>query len=566
MNADFLHKKINKLRIPLTSFFKMTGLSILIVLFSTITVAERIIPMNKKLINNPQKPLTADTPLSLSSFSLHNNSKTKSDKLNSIEDNTTSDTLNQGKEPLGIGSLSPIENTAISKALSDLTENTKQKNPETSEKNLDVFSSFKKEIHSIPSTSLSPSEKKSHSSSLSVSFSGKSNRILILTPGEATRLPLPASYRVYVGQKDLLFLHSEKGSLVITGKKEGQTFLRLKNKVYPVLIVKKELKQSILLVDELLKNFWGLDWSLDQNQIKITGRLNRLYDWMKLAEVAKQNNIPYLFYATLGEGLQEPAEHFFKTLFYSQKENRSLPSPIIQWHNPPIAFIPQDSQDTEEFYQKILKPFGLIPETDSFWLIPALSIQIEVALLETTTNTSMAFGNPAPSSLMDLLNLLLSRGKGRLLHHSSLTAQNNRETTIHSGGQIPLAQYNLETRQQSTRWKSHGLTLKITPHMDKKNTIRLQIRGEISSPFGSHPPSLKTQTFSGVFDVKEGQILKLLHLKKQSGGGYFNGGLSLLPLSAKTDKQNYKMSQVVLLRASILKNPMKTPIEKAIEK
>ena len=566
MNLSFL-LMVTRFYIPRLFFYEMMASISLVILFSitTITTAEVITSIkSKKLIDNPKQTLMTETSPPLNNFPLHENSNiiqilTKSNKLNLTENETTSDTLNHGKSSTVSGDSNYMEDITTSKVLSDLTENTKQKSP-------DIFSPAQKEIHSIPSTSPSPSEKKSHSSSLPVSFSGKSNRILILTPGETTRLPLPASYRVYVGQKDLLFLHSEKGSLVITGKKEGQTFLRMKNKVYPILIVKKELKQSILLVDELLKNFWGLDWSLDQNQIKITGRLNRLYDWMNLAEVAKQNNIPYLFYATLGEGLQEPAEHFFKTLFHTQRENRSLPPPIIQWHNPPIAFIPQDSQDTEEFYQKILKPFGLIPKTDSFWLIPALSIQIEVALLETTTNTSLAFGNPAPSSLLDLLNLLLSRGKGRLLHHSSLTAQNNRETTIHSGGQIPLTQYNLEIRQQSTRWKSHGLTLKITPHLDKKNTIRLQIRGEISSPFGSHPPSLKTQTFSGVFDMKNGQILKLLHLKKQSEGGYFNGGLSLLPLSAKTDKQNYKMSQVVLLRASFLKNIMKAPIEKVTEK
>lgn len=404
------------------------------------------------------------------------------------------------------------------------------------------------------STSDSPLQNKSHPLSSPVSFSGKNDRILILSPGETTRLPLPDNYRVYVGQKSLLFLHSEKGFLVISGKKEGQTFLRLKNKTYPVLIVKKELKKHILQVNQLLKNFWGLDWSLDQNQIKITGQLNRLYDWVKLSEKARQYNIPYLFYASLGEGLKEPAENFFKHLFHSQKQNQALPPPHIQWQNLPLAFIPQGSGETENLYQKILKPFGLTPKTDPVWFLPAISIQMEIALLEITKNTSLAFGNPSPSSLLDLLNLLLSRGKGRLLHHSSITTQNERETTIHSGGQIPFTQYNLGTQQQTTRWKSHGLLLKITPKWNKKKTFRLKIRGEISSPMGSHPPSLKTQTFSGIFDVKEGQILKLLHLKKQSEGKSLNGGLSLLPFNASAERQNYKMSQIVLLRASLLNN------------
>lgn len=380
----------------------------------------------------------------------------------------------------------------------------------------------------------------------------KNNRTLILTPGEKIHLPLPANHRVHVGQKDLLFLHSEGRSLIVSGKKEGQTFLRLKNKIYPVFIVKKELKQHILLVDQILKTFWGLNWSLDQYHIKITGQLNSLYDWIKLAEKARQNNIPYSFHATLGEGLKEPAERFFKNLFNSQNQNEIIPPPNIQWQNPPLALIPQGPKGTEKLYQKTLQPFGLTPQIDPLWFAPASLIQIEVALLEITTNFSLAFGNPTTTSLRDLLNLLLSRGKGRVLHHSSLTAQNEREMTIHSGGQIPFTQYNLETRQQNTRWKSHGLTLKITPKLDKERAIRLKIRGDISSPSGSHPPSLKTQTFSGTFDVKAGHILKLLHMKKQSEGGHFNGGLSLLPLSAAAGRQNYKMSRMIFLRVTLL--------------
>ncbi|MCY4512968.1 MAG: hypothetical protein OXB86_04700 [Bdellovibrionales bacterium] len=429
--------------------------------------------------------------------------------------------------------------------------------PETSLQSIeDTLSKIPKEQHSktsLPSEASIPLQNKNYTVPSSVSFSGKNDRILILSPGETTRLPLPNSYRVYVGQKHLLFLHSKNGFLIISGKKEGQTFIRLNNKIHPVLIVKKELKQHILLIDQLLKTLWGLEWSLDQSQIKITGQLNRLYDWVKLSEKARQNNIPYLFHASLGEGLKESAESFFRQLFHSRKKT----PPYIQWQNLPLVFIPQGSKEIEKFYQKTLKPFGFILKTDPVWFTPATSIQIEIAFLEITKNTSLAFGNQSPSSLLDLLNLLLSRGKGRLLHHSSITAQNERETTIHSGGQIPFTQYNLETRRQNTRWKSHGLLLKMTPKWNKKKTLRLQIRGEISSPFGSHPPSLKTQTFSGIFDVKEGQILKLLHLKKQSKGNSLNGGLSLLPFSAQMNQQNYKMSQIILLRASLYKEQQK---------
>ena len=531
-----------------------TFINFLIIMYcSTSAVSEtKILPQNSlksKIDINPQTflPETLFPSENLSSQDNLNiiQTLTKSDKPSLMKKEPTLHILNGEKNTILFGTSNPAKNITS-----------------------DIFPSPVKETLSVPQKNLKipasyytpPNKTKKHPSPSSISFSGKNDPILILTPGETVRLPLPANYRVYVGQKDLLFLHSEKGFLIISGKKEGQTFLRLKNKMYPILIVKKETKQHLLLISQLLKTFWGLDWSLDQNQIKITGRLNRLYDWIKLAERAKENNIPYGFHATLGEGLQEPAETFFKNLFQSQRNPHKLPSPHIQWQNLPVVLIPQGSPKTEKSYQTILQPFGLAPKNDPFWFVPAIPIQIEVALMEISKTAFLALGNPSPSSLLDLINLLLSRGKGHLLHHSSLTAQNNREITIHSGGQIPFIQYNLETRGQTTRWKSHGLTLKITPRLDKKHTIRLQIRGEISSPFGSHPPSLKTQTFSGVFDVKEGQILKLLHLKKQSSGGYFNGGFSLHPLSAGMNKQKYKMSHTVLLRASLLQNkaPNKT--------
>ena len=556
--------------------------SLIIMCCSASAVSETKNPQQNSL--ESKKDINSQTFLPETLFPSENLSS--QNNLNFLKKEPALHILNDEKNTIVSGTSNPVKNITSDTFPSSVKETSSapQKNPKIYPPGLNFEDSFEE----IPASAgvlssgrrqnnsksqnantiniSSPAKIKKHPSPSSVSFSGKKDSVLILTQGETTRLPLPVNYRVHVGQKNLLFLRSEQGFLIIGGKKEGQTFLRLKNKMYPVLIVKKETKQHLLLIDQLLKNFWGLDWSLDQNQIKISGRLNRLYDWIKLEELAKGNNIPYVFHATLGEGLQKPAETFFKQLFQSQKQHHRLPPPHIQWQDPPFALIPQGSLENETFYQKILQPFGLIPKIDPSWFIPATPIQIEIALLEISKTAALALGNPAPSSLLDLLNLLISQGKGRLIHHSSLTAQNNREITIHSGGQIPFTQYNLETRGQTTRWKSHGLTLKITPNLDRKHTLRLKIHGQFSSPFGSHPPSLKTQTFSGIFDVKEGHILKLLHLKKQSSGGYFNGGFSLHPLSAGVNKQNYKMSQTVLLRASLLKNKVSDKTKEVFEK
>ena len=411
---------------------------------------------------------------------------------------------------------------------------------------------------SLAESSANP-DKKSPSPSISgsaglLSARGRPGRTLLLTPGERMSLPLPDNHRVYVGQKDLLFFQAEGSRLILSGKREGETFLRLKNKIYPVLVVKKELKRHILLVDRLLKGFWGLEWSLHQGRIQITGRMNRLYDWIELAELARMSGISYRWTASPGEGLRESAKRFFTDLF---QERAGLPPPDIQWPSLPLARVPEGRV---EEYQALLEPFGLVAEPAPLWFVPAPLIQIETALLETSKSSSLAVGGISQIfSFRDLLNLLVGGGKGRLLHHSSLVAQNGREIKIHSGGQIPFTQYNLETHQQSLRWKSHGLTLRITPQLDGKGALRLKIQGEISQPLshgGSNPPPLKTQNISGVFDMGEGEIIKLIHIKKRGRGMHFNGGLPL-PLAGKGGGRVYRMSRMVFLRASVLKDRKK---------
>ena len=199
---------------------------------------------------------------------------------------------------------------------------------------------------------------------------------------------------------------------------------------------------------------------------------------MDLADTARKHNISYFFHASLEEGLEEPAERIFKNLF--EKQNRDPPD--IQWQSPPTALIPQGSQKTEAFYRKALQPFGLEPKPDPSWFASLPVIQIETAVVEVSKTSFAGFGHLTPLSLQDLLSLLLSRRGGHVLHHSTISAQDGREVTIHSGGQIPFPQYSPETRRESAGWKSHGLTLKITPKTDRRNTFRLTVRGSFPNP------------------------------------------------------------------------------------
>ena len=381
---------------------------------------------------------------------------------------------------------------------------------------------------------------------------------ILLTVGEPYELTKKIqTKKIYVGEKSLLSITKRGSHLILLGKKEGQTSLRIPD-FYSVFICKKEFKEKVLKVNHLLKQFLGLEWDLEGKTLQVKGQLHRLYDWWKLAQLSKKHNVSYEFKALLDEDIKPLALSFFHQLF----KNETVPQ--FHWHQLPVVWLPKDTPLS--LYKEKLKPFGLLPQNKASWLKASPFIKVEVALIETSKTLSFA-GGGGLYSFKDFLNLLLSRGKGKLLHHSSLMVQSGKETSLHSGGQIPFAEQNLETGQQNFKWKSHGLTLKVKVQLYEKNNLQLHITGEISEPatqlsFQSLPP-LKTRTFDGAFDIKLEQILKVFELKTKSTGSSFQ---SHLLSSLKGGKNHQRSFQTILLRTSLVKSQKKQTIQEHLNR
>ena len=384
---------------------------------------------------------------------------------------------------------------------------------------------------------------------------------VLLSLGEKRNIPLSPDRVVHIGNKNLLSLSPLENQLHLLGKKEGQTFLTLGSKIYKVIIVKEDTKKHLLLLDQIIKQSWGLHWSLSKNNIiQIAGHLNRMYDWVQIAKLSKSYNIQYEFIAQPGESLEPVILAFFKNLF------KGYEVPEIQWLKLPLALVPKKANIN--FYEKKAAPFGLKIQKDEKWFSQSSFVELEIALIETNSSSSLFFGNnhksksglSAFSSLLALLNLLKTSGKGKTIHHSSVLAQNGQEVHIHNGGEIPFSQYNSETKQHSTQWKSYGLNLRITALIDKKETIELKIKGEISEPLsilmGDSPPPLKNQTLQTIIKVKNKELVKIYHQKKEGQGTFSKGGLnfSLSFLNSIVRNNNrYQTSQMILLYPKIIK-------------
>ena len=384
---------------------------------------------------------------------------------------------------------------------------------------------------------------------------------LILSIGESALLPLPANKTIRTGDKSLVTVQEQEdaGRFLLFAKKEGQTLLFAGQKQYELFIFPPETKIKALAWDQLIKKSWGLKWSLDkEGGFMVTGRLNRLHDWLDMAELSQQYGINYQFKASLENGLRKSARQYFKNLF------KHSPPPDILWNELPFVLFPQGAQ--AKLYETSLQPFGLKPRPDPSWLNKAPFIEIEIALMEALSSESSGFGGTgleekSPLSLLSFLNFMKSRGRGKTLHHSLLVGQSGQSLKIQSGGQIPFSSYNAKAEQNSTRWKAYGLNLDITPHQDKKNRIAIDIKARFSEPLlwgaGGQAPPLKTQSIESRIVLEDGEIVRLFQINKQSGGTTNRGALSLLsPLSRLffSGDESSQAGKFVFLQARRLEN------------
>ena len=382
---------------------------------------------------------------------------------------------------------------------------------------------------------------------------------IILSLGEKTHLPLSEEKVIYTGNKNLLVLREQGSFVSLRAKKLGSTFLNTGQKTYQIFIVSKKEKEKIQTLDQFLKSLWGLTWFISENKILIRGKLNRLSDWINLSKLSKKYQISYEFKANLGEGL-EP----YVRLFFRQKFKNKTP-PRIEWNQLPFVFIPEGEQ--EEFYKRELKYFGLIPKIDSDWFATLPFIKIDIALIEISKTLSSALGGTILSpkeifsfaSLLDFLNFLKAKGTGKIIHQSSLLAQPKQKVHLHSGGHLPFIQSNLQTQQQNLQWKSYGFNLTLTPYLDSFQSLKLEIKWEVSEPTSipsphSTPP-LKSHKWKTTLQMKSGQILKLFHQNKKGHGKMNQAGiLGFIPKNLSVRNNNYKKSEFLFIQPTILKN------------
>ena len=130
-----------------------------------------------------------------------------------------------------------------------------------------------------------------------------------------------------------------------------------------------------------------------------------------------------------------------------------------------------------------------------------------------------------PMNLRVALDLMSGNGDARMLMDSKLTTTNNREATLHIGEVIPyvIQSYNLSAAGGANlqiEKENVGLMLTMTPHINGRNQITLNLRPEVSNISEWKGPNMdipvvSTRKTSTTVRVEDGQSVILAGLLRE---------------------------------------------------
>jgi pilus assembly protein CpaC len=133
------------------------------------------------------------------------------------------------------------------------------------------------------------------------------------------------------------------------------------------------------------------------------------------------------------------------------------------------------------------------------------------------------------------INALAQTGEAVILAQPQLLARSGTTASFLAGGEVPYATVD-PNGNASTVFKPYGVSLRITPQVDRRGTVRSRIEVEASSVDASvnapGGPALKTRRASTEFNVRSGQTLVIGGFLSRERSHDLEGlpGLSRLPI------------------------------------
>jgi pilus assembly protein CpaC len=245
-----------------------------------------------------------------------------------------------------------------------------------------------------------------------------------------------------------------------------------------------------------------------------------------------------------------------------EKETRTI---IVSSHNLRKSMVEVNVEIMEIESQSALKAglsWGSITSGTSS--APSITTN-HLSVSENSPPPLLALGSLTREALSASFQLLINRGKAKILAKPKLLAVSGEEAGFLSGGEIP---YVLESKLGSpnVQWKPYGVKLKIKPTIDGEGIISASLRAEVSgvdtqngiSIGTSVVPALRTRWAETTVYMKSGSTLVIAGLISEENQKLTSGIpiLSDIPILGElfrfTDSKQSQTELVIFVTPSLV--------------
>lgn len=378
--------------------------------------------------------------------------------------------------------------------------------------------------------------------------------------------------RISVSNGRVLKVEDLGATLRLTGRKPGIAAVSVNGKTWLVHVLTAASHHLYDRVSTAIAHMQGLEARVEDGQIVIAGRLLRVSDWLRLAELASPTT-RFIFKAEPDDSLRSELLARFSDLLRSS----SLPQPDLQLA-PAVVRLSSERADLAARFERVLGPFGFVLEKNAGVLTLEPSVRVHILVTELRKKFMRRLGIQWPASyqaqllptwsapgqstdpLTVQLQALEETGAGRILASPNLLCRSGKEAQFLAGGEFPLKV--TVRKQHDVIWKRYGVLLKIKPQADFSGRMSISLETEVSSIDTSHTidglPGLLTNRIESHFDLKGSRTIALSGLIRQDSGEAASGlpGLTSIPilgaLFASREFREEKSELVVFVTPEVL--------------
>jgi pilus assembly protein CpaC len=393
---------------------------------------------------------------------------------------------------------------------------------------------------------------------------------LFISLGETLPIPLRGSKAIWIQDKQIIAASSSGPFLTIKGTGEGQTLLRVGQELFLVQTMHPLNREALRQFQAIVSSLIGLEWEIQEGLPTITGRLYRLEDLKKLAQIAQNLQLRYLFKATMPDRLKKQLQ------FYLDKKIAAVnlaPQRII--FEPHLEVRLNSNLSHIDEYQKIYFPFGIKITKDQKSLVIEPVVKVEITIAEVKRSLTIKYGLQGPTSysakilasgereLDDLpfnLSAFEGQGYGKILASPSLICRSGKEAEFLSGGEFPIKI--IKFRSQEVIWKKYGISLKVRPVADSGGHMSLSLETEVTTIDPARTidniPGLHTNRVSSHFDLTQPKTIALSGLITKNEGTSSEGTpyISRIPIiGALFSSKEFQQDQtelIIFVRPSVI--------------